>query len=69
MRCGPGFTPDRGLIIQEAMYGFIMALTFVTVAKLGIVRYERENLIIAIIMMDFVWGVIDLIIFYNLDVK
>ena len=59
---------DRDLVIQEATYGFVMALTFVTATQLGFIDMEREMLVKAIIAMDFVWGMIDLIIFFNMDV-
>jgi hypothetical protein len=60
---------DRELVLQEAMYGFVMALTFITAAQLGLVDYSdrRETLILAIFGMDFVWGVIDMYIFYRMD--
>lgn len=60
---------DPELVIQEAMYGFIMALTLVTTAQLGIFTYaSRTDLILAIIGMDFVWGAIDMYIFYRVDI-
>ncbi len=59
---------DPDLIIQEAMYGFIMALTLVTTAQVGLVHYPtRQALVMAIIGMDFVWGAIDMYIFYRID--
>ncbi len=59
---------DPDLIIQEAMYGFIMALTLVTTAQVGLVHYpSRQALVMAIIGMDFVWGAIDMYIFYRID--
>ncbi|MCQ2084856.1 MAG: hypothetical protein MJZ21_01760 [archaeon] len=46
-----------------------MALTLVTTAQLGIFTYaSRYDLILAIIGMDFVWGAIDMYIFYRGDV-
>jgi len=59
---------DKDLVIQETIYGFVMALTFVTVTRLGIFQYDRNALIVAILAMDFVWGMIDLIIFFNMDI-
>lgn len=55
-------------MIQEATYGFIMALTFVISARLGLVSFSsRSALIGAIVAMDFVWGAIDMYIFYRVD--
>ena len=59
---------DRDLVIQEATYGFVMALTFVTATQLGMIDMEASLLVKSIIAMDFVWGAIDLIIFFNMDV-
>lgn len=59
---------DPELMIQESMYGFVMSLTFVTAAQLGIFHYnDRTGLILAILGMDFVWGSIDMYIFYRMD--
>ena len=59
---------DPELMIQESMYGFVMSLTFITAAQLGIFHYsDRTALILAIIGMDFVWGSIDMYIFYRMD--
>ena len=52
---------SKELIVQEAMYGFVMALTFVTAVQLGIVEYhDRGRLCLAISGMIFVWGMIDM---------
>jgi len=59
---------DKDLVIQEALYGFVMALTFTTATQLGIYDMPRLTLILAIIAMDAVWGTIDLVIFFNIDV-
>lgn len=59
---------DKDLVIQEALYGFVMALTFTTATQLGIYDMPRTTLILAIVAMDSVWGTIDLIIFFNIDV-
>ena len=60
---------DRELVLQEAMYGFVMALTFITAEQLGLVDYNtRSKLILAILGMDFVWGAIDMYIFYRMDI-
>ena len=59
---------DRDLVIQEATYGFVMALTFVTATQLGFLDMSETALVIAIVAMDFVWGAIDLFIFFNIDV-
>lgn len=60
---------DPDLVIQEALYGFIMALTLITTAQIGLVHYDGPTaLILAIIGMDVVWGVIDMYIFYRVDI-
>ena len=60
--------PDRDLAIQEAMYGCIMALTFLLTAYIGLISYPgRIYLIYAILGMDVVWAVIDMYIFYRAD--
>jgi len=59
---------DKDLVIQEALYGFIMALTFVTATQLGVYTMDRVTLITAIAAMDFVWGAIDLVIFFDIDI-
>jgi ABC-type multidrug transport system fused ATPase/permease subunit len=59
---------DRDLVIQEAMYGCIMALTIMLTAYAGIMHYsDRMHLIYAILGMDVVWAVIDMYIFYRAD--
>ena len=59
---------DRELVLQEAMYGFVMSLTFITAEQLGLVDYNtRTKLILAILGMDFVWGAIDMYIYYRMD--
>jgi hypothetical protein len=63
----PNIDPD--LIIQEAMYGFVMALTFVMAVQFGILNYDnRWSLVSAIVCMDFVWGMIDFLVYYRLDI-
>ena len=58
-----------GLAIQEVLYGFIMALIYVTAARIGILRYtDTLNLVILIIGMNFTWGFIDAVVFYMVDV-
>lgn len=59
---------DRDLVIQEAMYGCIMALTLMLTAYIGIIQYsDRIHLIYAILGMDVVWAIIDMYIFYRAD--
>ena len=59
---------DRDLVIQEAMYGCIMALTLLLTAYIGVIQYaDRMHLIYAILGMDIVWAVIDMYIFYRAD--
>ena len=66
---GFGSNVDRELVIQEAMYGCIMALTLLLTARIGLIHYEsRTNLILAILGMDVVWAVIDMYIFYRVDI-
>ena len=46
---------DPDLVVMEATYGVVMALTLVTTAQLGIAHYDnRMGLVIAILAMDFV---------------
>lgn|GEM_PF-401409 len=61
---------DLDLIVQEAMYGFIMALTFTTAVQFGLMHFDsRAQLLGAIVAMNFVWGSIDMYIFYHMDVN
>lgn len=58
-----------GLAIQEVLYGFIMALIYVTAARISILRYtDTLNLVILIIGMNFTWGLIDAVVFYMVDI-
>ncbi len=58
-----------GLAIQEILYGFIMALIYVTAARIDILHYsDTVDLIILIMGMNFTWGAIDAVIFYMIDV-
>jgi hypothetical protein len=58
---------DPDLIQQELCYGTIMALTFVFGNQFGLMSMDRNELILAIIGMDAVWGIIDLLLFYRAD--
>ncbi len=59
----------RGLALQEALYGFIMAMLFITAAAFGVMNMETNTeVIILIVGMDFTWGLIDMVIFYFVDV-
>ncbi|MBE6514363.1 MAG: hypothetical protein E7Z69_04705 [Thermoplasmata archaeon] len=58
---------DPDLIQQELCYGTIMALTFIFGNQFGLMSMGRNELIIAIIGMDAVWGIIDLILFFRSD--
>lgn len=59
---------SKELMIQEAMYGFIMGLTLVTAVYVGLMDYSsRESLCLAIWGMIFVWGMIDMLIFFRMD--
>ena len=58
-----------GLAIQEVLYGFIMALIYVTAARVGVLSYtDTTNLVILIIGMNLTWGLIDAVVFYIVDV-
>lgn len=57
------------LALQEVLYGFIMALIFVSAARMGILHYEsRMELVLMIVGMNFTWGAIDATVFYLIDV-
>ena len=59
----------RGLALQEALYGFIMAMLFITASAFGLISVKtNEQVIILITGMDFSWGLIDMVIFYFIDV-
>ncbi len=59
---------DPDLILQEALYGFINVLIILTTAQAGFVTYSsRTAMIWAIIAVDFVWGAIDMYIYYRFD--
>ena len=57
-----------GLALQEVLYGFIMALIFITAARIGILKYDdATDLIILIVGMNLTWGAIDAVVFYFID--
>lgn len=59
----------RGLALQEALYGFIMAMLFITASAFGLINVETNmDVIILIVGMNFSWGAIDMVIFYFIDV-
>ena len=59
----------RGLALQEALYGFIMAMLFITATAFGLISIQtNEEMIALIVGMDFSWGMIDMVIFYFIDV-
>ena len=63
-----GYTGPE-LATQEALYGFVMALIFITSAQVGLISYDSPwDLVILIVGMNFVWGFIDMYIFYTMDV-
>lgn len=63
-----GYTGPE-LATQEALYGFVMALIFITSAQVGLISYDSPwDIIVLIVGMNFVWGVIDMYIFYRMDV-
>jgi hypothetical protein len=52
-----------GLAIQEALYGFIMAMIFVNAAQVGIISFDSNvNLAFIIFSMNFTWGIIDALV-------
>lgn len=62
-RTGPG------LALQEMMYGFIMALLFISASRFGIINFSSAtDIIILMVGMDFTWGAIDCILFFVIDV-
>lgn len=55
--------------VQECLYGFIMPLTLIITALFGIINVDDNiSMIILILGMDFSWGLIDMIVFYYVDV-
>ena len=59
----------RGLALQEALYGFIMAMLFITASAFGLINVESNtDVIVLIVGMNFSWGAIDMVIFYFIDV-
>ena len=59
----------RGLALQEALYGFIMAMLFITASAFGLINVgTNEEVIVLIVGMNFSWGLIDMVIFYFIDV-
>lgn len=61
-------TAGPGLIVQEAMYGFIMALIFITAARVGLLGdVSNADLLILIVGMNLTWGAIDMIVFFLVD--
>ena len=59
----------RGLALQEALYGFIMAMLFITASAFGLISVETNtDVIVLIVGMNFSWGAIDMVIFYFIDV-
>jgi hypothetical protein len=57
-----------GLLLQESLYGFIMALIFVTAAQLGLITYNSTSQVVTLIIgMNFTWGLIDMVIFFLVD--
>jgi ABC-type multidrug transport system fused ATPase/permease subunit len=61
-----GYT-GTGLMLQELLYGFIMALLFITAARFGLIDLGVKELIILIIGMNFTWGLIDMLVFFTID--
>ena len=62
-----GYT-GPGLVLQELLYGFIMALIFVSAAQFEIMHFSSNtDLILAIIGMNTAWGIVDMVIFSLVD--
>ena len=62
-RTGPG------LALQEMLYGYIMAMLFITATRFGLLQITSNmDLIVLMVGMDFTWGAIDCILFYAVDV-
>jgi hypothetical protein len=61
-----GYT-GTGLMLQELLYGFIMALLFITAARFGLIDLGVKELIILIVGMNFTWGLIDMLVFFTID--
>ncbi len=58
-----------GLALQELLYGFIMALLFLTAARFGILKFDDGmDIVILMVGMDFTWGMIDAVLFYVVGV-
>ncbi|MDR0887607.1 MAG: hypothetical protein LBM39_00270 [Candidatus Methanoplasma sp.] len=63
-----GYTGPE-LAVQETLYGFVMALIFISSAQVGIISYSSPwDIVTLIVGMNFVWGVVDMYIFYRMDV-
>ncbi len=61
-RTGPG------LALQEMLYGYIMAMLFISAARFGLIQItDATDLVVLMIGMDFTWGAIDCILFYLVD--
>ena len=61
-----GYT-GTGLMLQELLYGFIMALLFITAARFRLIDFGVKELIILIVGMNFTWGLIDMLVFFTID--
>ncbi|MBQ8179190.1 MAG: hypothetical protein IJ026_01930 [Candidatus Methanomethylophilaceae archaeon] len=62
-------TTGHGLTVMEVLYGFIMALIFVTAARMGILPYgDATDLVVLIVGMNLTWGAIDAVAFYLVDI-
>ncbi|MFA6710115.1 MAG: VIT1/CCC1 transporter family protein [Candidatus Methanomethylophilaceae archaeon] len=61
-----GYT-GTGLMLQELLYGFIMALLFITAAQFRLIGFGVKELIILIVGMNFTWGLIDMLVFFTID--
>ena len=54
-------------MLQEPLYGFIMALLFITAARFRLIDFGVKELIILIVGMNFTWGLIDMLVFFTID--
>ncbi|MDR3206146.1 MAG: hypothetical protein LBT41_03505 [Candidatus Methanoplasma sp.] len=57
------------LATQETIYGFVMSLIFIASAQIGFIKFSSPwDIVILILGMNFVWGTIDMYVFFRMDV-
>jgi hypothetical protein len=63
-----GYTGPE-LATQETIYGFVMSLIFIASAQIGFISFNSPwDIVLLILGMNFVWGTIDMYVFYRMDV-